>query len=76
MVFNEDLKYRMYILVERHLSPFDKGIQSAHAVAEYYNECRLWNKKEEMKAFDKWANEDKTLILLNGGTVIDLDKTL
>ena len=54
MVFNEDLKYRMYILVERHLSPLDKGIQSAHAVAEYYNECRLWNKKEEMKAFDKW----------------------
>lgn len=29
-----------------------------------------------MKAFDKWANEDKTLILLNGGTVIGLDKTL
>ena len=49
MVFNEDLKYRMYILVERHLSPLDKGIQSAHAVAEYYNECRLWNKKEELK---------------------------
>lgn len=76
MVFNENLKYRMYVLVERHLSPLDKGIQSAHAVVEYYNECHLWNKKEELKAFDKWANEDKTLILLNGGTVIGLDKTL
>lgn len=76
MTFNEDLKYHMYVLVERHLSPLDKGIQSTHAVVEYYNECRLWNKKEALKAFDKWANEDKTLILLNGGSVIDLDKTL
>lgn len=76
MVFNEDLKYRMYVLVEHHLSPLDKGIQSTHAVVEYYNECRLWNKKEVLKAFDKWANDDKTLILLNGGSVIDLDKTL
>ena len=30
------LTYRTYVFVERHLSPIDKGIQSAHAVIEYY----------------------------------------
>lgn len=70
----EELTYRTYVFVERHLSPIDKGIQSAHAIIEYYNEAKLWNKEEESANFDKWAHFDKTLILLDGGTVNDLDE--
>ena len=69
----EELTYRTYVFVERHLSPLDKGIQSAHAIIEYYNDAKLWNKEEESANFDKWAHFDKTLILLGGGTVNDLD---
>ena len=67
------LTYRTYVFVERHLSPIDKGIQSAHAVIEYYNEAKIWNKTDEKNNFDKWATFDKTLILLDGGCVNDLD---
>lgn len=59
---------RMYVFVERHLSPLDKGIQSAHAVVEYAN---LFGEEEEYKL---WSRENKTLILLNGGVVSDLEK--
>lgn len=67
------LEQRMYVFVERHLSPIDKGIQSAHAVVEYSNK---FSKNEN---YYQWAFYDKTLILLNGGVVsdlVDLTKTL
>lgn len=63
----EKYTYRMYCFVERHLSPLDKGIQSAHSIVEYANV----NKIEE---YTIWANRDKTIIILNGGTTIDLKK--
>lgn len=70
----KDLQYRMYVLVERHLSPLDKGIQSAHAICEYYNLAKKYNKGIEY--FDKWSMFDKTLIVLNGGTVINLNEII
>ena len=60
------LEQRMYVFVERHLSPIDKGIQSAHAVVEYSNK---FSKNEN---YYQWSFYDKTLILLNGGVVSDL----
>lgn len=69
----KELQYRMYVFVERHLSPIDKGIQASHAVIELYNEAKLWNKTKESIIFDKWAHFDKTLILLDGGNVNDLN---
>lgn len=68
------LQYRMYVLAERHLSPLDKGIQSAHAICEYYNLAKKYSKNVE--CFDKWSMTDKTIIVLNGGTVIDLNETI
>ncbi len=68
------LQYRMYVLAERHLSPLDKGIQSAHAICEYYNLSKKYSKNVEY--FDKWSMTDKTIIVLNGGTVIDLNETI
>lgn len=64
------MEYRMYVLVERHLSPIDKGIQAAHAIASYSNVME--HDSELKEQYKKWCNEDKTIILLNGGTVKDL----
>lgn len=55
---------RAYVFVERHLSSIDKGIQAAHALVEYQVYKDKWK---------KWSGEDKTLILLDGGTAKDLE---
>ena len=52
----------MYGLVNYQLSGIQKGIQFGHAVVEYglsYGET---------EGYQKWANKDKTFIILNGGT--------
>ncbi len=54
--------YRMYGLVPYQLSEIQKGIQFGHAVVEYGLE---FNATPE---YQKWAKEDKTFIILNGGT--------
>lgn len=54
--------YRMYGLVPYNLSPIQQGIQFGHAVVEYGLESG--NTPE----YQKWAKEDKTFIILNGGT--------
>src|SRR6478609_5282683 len=57
----EKLRYRMYGLVPYNLSDIQKGIQFGHAVVEHM----LWSDTEEIK---QWAQNDKTFIILNGGT--------
>lgn len=55
----------MYGLVPYNLSPIQQGIQFGHAVVEYgllYGQENAWQ---------QWANEDKTFIILNGGTTND-----
>lgn len=59
-------KYIMYCFVERHLSPIDKGIQAAHSIVEYSN---LYSENID---YVIWSYSDKTIVLLNGGTVTDL----
>ena len=71
---NKTFEKRMYVFVERHLSPIDKGIQATHAVTEFYNDSKIWNKKVDLKKFDEWCAFDKTLILLDGGIVKNLDE--
>ena len=55
-------EYRMYGLVTYNISPIQQGIQFGHAVVEYSNE----NFYEA--DYQQWAKEDKTFIILNGGT--------
>jgi len=62
---NKDLEYRMYGLVPYNLSPIQQGIQFGHAVVEY----GLHNYTDE--SYQRWANKDKTFIILNGGTTND-----
>ena len=51
----------MYGLVPYNISPIQQGIQFGHAVVEY----GINNSTDEYK---QWSNEDKTFIILNGGT--------
>ena len=60
-----NLEYRMYGLVPYNLSPIQQGIQFGHAVVEY----GLHNYTDE--SYQRWANNDKTFIILNGGTTND-----
>jgi hypothetical protein len=58
----ENRTYRMYGLVPYNISPIQQGIQFGHAVVEYGLEFGT------TPEYQKWANEDKTFIILDGGT--------
>ena len=55
-------KYRMYGLVPYNISPIQQGIQYGHAVVEY---GLTYGNTEE---YQRWSRNDKTFIILNGGT--------
>ncbi len=57
---------RMYHFVMYNLSGIQKGIQSYHAGVEY------GNKYSNDDNYKKWANEDKTVIILDGGGSNDM----
>lgn len=58
----KDRTYRMTGLVPYNISPIQQGIQFGHAVVEYALEYG------DTSDYLKWAREDKTFIILNGGT--------
>ena len=60
------LEYRMYGIVPYNLSPIQQGIQFGHAVVEYQQNVKGLSNLEMI--YDKWAKQDKTFIILNGGT--------
>ena len=76
----ERLELRMYGLVPYNISPIQQAIQYGHALQEYNNEIiemiedcasgRLVvpDDRREMYKFEQWRKEDKTFIILNGGT--------
>lgn len=57
---------RMYSMVLRQLNPIQKGVQTTHGVVEYANK---YGSDEEYR---QWAETDKTLIMLDGGTYQDM----
>lgn len=59
-------EWRMYSLVMYNISSMQKGVQTAHAVLEYANK---YKDDDDLKEYVK---EDKTLIILDGGTSFDL----
>ena len=61
-----NMKYRMYVLVLRQLNGINKGIQAAHSCLEY---AKSFGKTDEYIDF---INNDKTIIVLDGGTSNDL----
>lgn len=64
---------RMYVLVPYNLSDIQKGIQGAHAIAEYsleFSSTFFEGQEYYMKnsKYVDWVNNWKTIIILNGGT--------
>ena len=69
------LEYRMYGLVPYNISKIQQGIQYGHALQEYNNKIQdvmysnqLNVDKIDISSFLQWSKEDKTFIILNGGT--------
>jgi hypothetical protein len=77
---NGNLELRMYGLVPYNLSPIQQGIQYGHSVQEYNNyifelieddakgQQVTPDERREIYKFEQWRKEDKTFIILNGGT--------
>ena len=68
-------EFRMYGFVPYNLSDIQKGIQFSHALQEYNNyiidkilEDPKFIDSKKFSNFRKWAKEDKTVIVLDGGT--------
>ncbi len=59
------LKQRMYGLVPYNISPIQQGIQFGHAVVEY---GLTYGRGHADSPYLQWARNDKTFIILNGGT--------
>jgi hypothetical protein len=58
------LEYRMYGMVPYNISSIQSGIQFGHAVVEYGEMVKMG----DSTIYNKWAKQDKTFIVLNGGT--------
>ena len=63
----KNLELRMYGMVNYQLTGIQMGIQFLHAVSDYGQLVKKL-KGEELKKYDDWADNWKTVILLNGGT--------
>lgn len=61
---------RMYCIALKQLSTIQKGVQSAHAIVEY------GLKYHNSKIYEEWANGDKTIVILNGKNVEDLNNII
>jgi len=73
----DNLELRMYGLVPYNISPIQQGIQFGHAVVEYCQKIQSFKQgilsrtdhyKKLCSDYDKWADNWKTFIILNGGT--------
>ena len=63
------LEQRMYGLVPYNISPIQQGIQFGHAVVEYGLTQQQQDPTDtELSPYNQWAHNDKTFIILNGGT--------
>ena len=69
-----ELKQRMYCLVLRQLNPIQKGVQAAHSIVEYID--AMDELDDNAEALQHWMDNDKTLIMLDGGTYPDMEETM
>ena len=61
---SSNFKYRFYSFTNMYVSSIQKGIQTAHAVSDMSVSLLTTDQKA---AYDTWALNDKTVIVLNGG---------
>lgn len=58
---------RLYTFCNYYLNSISQGIQTAHVVAELYNDWASPCESEQFDQLDLWAHNHKTIIVLNGG---------
>ena len=59
---------RLYSFCNMYLSSIQQGIQTAHLVSNMFAKYANMRGKPEHHMLFKWANDHKTIIVLNGGT--------
>lgn len=57
---------RLYSFTNYYLSSLQHGLQTAHVVGE------LFRKYSDEKLLQRWINDEKTIIIKNGGNHMDL----
>lgn len=60
------MKTRMYCVVNQYIAGIHAGIQSAHAITEIFRDYTP-TKTTAARLLIDWADDDKTIIVLNGG---------
>ncbi len=64
----DKLELRMYGMVNYQLTGIQAGIQFAHAIVDYGQLMKTEYHHAQLKKYNDWADNWKTVILLNGGT--------
>lgn len=74
----DELELRLYTFTLFQLSPIQQGIQAGHAAVEVgmWAHRRLvhYLQGDEWAIYHRWATEWKTMVLLNGGDLFELDE--
>lgn len=63
-------EFRAYFFTNMYLSSIQKGIQAAHVLAEMHSKYISQHQASyrlQRDILDKWSDQDKTIIVLNGG---------
>jgi hypothetical protein len=60
-------EYRLYSFVNMYLSDIQRGIQTAHLVHELFTKKPNYKHVEQIDVLNEWAENHKTIIVLNGG---------
>lgn len=65
-----DLELRMYGMVPYNISPIQQGIQFLHAVVDYGQKMKYTGEHKQSlnTQYNDWADNWKTVIILDGGT--------
>lgn len=67
-----DLNLRGYFFGNMYLSQIQQGIQSAHVIQAMSTRYTNFHSSDAAFMFQRWMDEDRTMIVLNGGTQRDL----
>lgn len=66
------MEYRFYGFGNYYLSSLQQGLQSAHSIADMFVKYR--KEQEQQEIIYDWAQNHKTMVLLNGGNSLSLSE--
>jgi hypothetical protein len=66
------MNYRLYCLTNIYISSLQKGLQTAHVVSDLALAARGDSAADQV--FSAWASQDRTIIILNGGNSLSLER--